>query len=180
MTIIKGPDGYAVNVDNQNRAQTYSIVQDLEQTLLLKGLLTSVYFTETPVGADDYFLYIKNIGTSDIGFNKFLFSSTVATKILVESVSGTPAFVTGTTPSATNLNLASPLSPAAEITHDTNITGLVSEGVLVFAEAGVADTEYLNGVLGGIVIPQGKAIAFKRVAATGTITMNVPLGILAF
>ena len=180
MTIIKGPDGYSLNVDSQNRAQTYSVVQDLEQTLLLKGLLTSIYFTETPAGADDYFLYIKNIGTADIGFNKFLFSSTVATKIIVERVSGTPAFVTGTTPSLTNLNLSSPVSPAVEITHDTNITGLTSEGVLTFAEAGVADTEHLSGRIGGIVVPQGQAIAFKRVAATGTITMNLPIGILSF
>ena len=180
MPLIKGSDGYSVNVDSQNRAQTYSIVQDLEQTLLLTGLLSSVYFAETPSGADDYFLYIKNIGTANIGFNKFMFSSTVATKILVESVSGTPSFVTGTTPSITNLNLASPLAPAIEITHDTDITGLVSEGVLTFAEAGAADTEYQSGVSGGIVIPQGKAIAFKRIASTGTITMNIPLGILAF
>ena len=180
MTQIRGANGELADVDNKNRLQTYATTQDLAQTLLLNGLLHSVFCQVTPVGAGDYFLYIKNTGVVDIGFNMVKVSSSVPTKIMIESVIGTPSYVSATPAEITNMNLSSTGSPTVDAQFDTNITGLTKDGHLTFMEAGVADTIYDSNVFGGIVLPQGKAVAFKRVAATGLITLNLSLGVIDF
>jgi len=176
---ITGADGLIADVDPTNRLMTHAVSQNLEETLLFAGLLSSVFMQVTPAAADDYFFYIKNTGTTDIGFNHFKLSSSVPTKLMIESVTGDPVYVTGTDAEVTNLNMSSPLSPTMEAKFDTDITGLTKLGHLGFAEAAVADTEYLVSVVGGIIIPQGDAVAFKRVAGTGLITLDVTLGVLS-
>ena len=180
MTQILGSDGNAAEVDGENRLQTYSTTQNLAETLLLKGLLSSIFFQVTPAGAGDYFFYMKNTGTVDIGFNMIQLSSSVPTKVLIERVIGTPVYVGETDAEVSNLNLSSALSPTMEAKFDTDITGLTKTGHLVFMEAAVADTEYESGVFGGLIIPQGAAVAFNRVEATGLITINLSLGVLSF
>ena len=180
MTQITGSSGELAEVDQQHRLQTFAVVQDLEQTLSLNGLLSSVFFQVTPAGANDYFFYISNTGVADIGFNMIALSSDSPTKMLVERVIGTPVYVTGTDAEVTNLNGASPLAPLMEAKFDTDITGLTKTGHLTFMEAAVADTIYTDKVFGGIVIPQGGAVAFKRVEATGLMTVNLSIGVLSF
>ena len=180
MAQIKGSSSIVAEVDGEHRLQVYATSQDLPQTLLFKGLLSSVFFQVTPVSSDDYFFYLKNTGTVDIGFNMVNISSTVPTKIMIESVIGTPVYVTGTDAEITNLNISNPLSPAIDAKFDTDITGLTKDGHLAFMESSIADTLFTNGVFGGIILPQGKAIAFKRVEATGALTVNLSIGVLSF
>ena len=102
-------------------------------------------------------------------------ASSVPTEITLEHVSGTAVFVTGTTPAVTNkkLGTASPLTVTN--TFDTDITGLTSLGIIYFEQAAVADTRYTLDSGSNIIIPQGQAIALKRVAATGLIDCQVSL-----
>ena len=179
MSQLKGSNGKLAEVDDNNRLQTYATVQNLEQTLLFQGLLSSVFFQVTPAAANDYFFYIKNTGVVDIGFNFVAMSSTVATKVLIESVTGTPVYVAEADAEVTNLNLASPLSPAMDAIYDADITGLDRVGHLAMLEAAI-DTINVSTALGGVIIPQGKAVAFKRVEATGLLTMNLSVGVLSF
>jgi hypothetical protein len=57
----------------------------------------------------------------------------------------------------------------AESKYDTDITGLTSEGVVFFESCASTDTRYKLSTSSNIIIPQGKAIAFRREAATGEI-----------
>ena len=177
---IKGGDGRIADVDEANRLQTYAVTQNLQQTLLFKELLSSVYFAVVPANANDYFFYLKNNGTTHVGINFALFSSSVVTNILFEAVTGTPVYVTGADAAITNLVIGSPKGPDVEAKYDTDITGLTSAGILTLADAPVAEGVYQSQLMGGIVIPQGQAIAIKRVAATGDIKMNLSLGVMAF
>ena len=180
MSRIKGSSGILAEVDIEHRLQVYSTTQDLPQTLLFKGLLSSVFFQVTPTGADDYFFYLKNTGVVDIGFNMIHASTTVPTKILVESVTGAPTYVAANDAEVTNLHVNNSLSPSMEAKFDTDITGLTKTGHLTFMEPSIADTVFQDGVFGGVIVPQGQAIAFKRVEATGTITINLSIGVLQF
>ena len=172
-TIKSGKDGNVAGVDADNRLMTEAVVTDARQFLNGVGSVFSLHFEVTPAGADDYFFYLKNTGTGSIVVGSIDVSSTVATEITYEAVSGTAVFVgeTDITPVNNNLGSANPL--AAQAVFDTDITGLTSDGVFSFEEAAVADTRYPQTFQGGILIPQGKAVAFKRVAATGQITCTV-------
>lgn len=175
--IIKGPDGFAADVDDANRLSTFAVSQDIAQLLNAQGLVFTGYFSVTPAGANDYFLYIKNTGTANIAIGNIAIKSTVATEITYEVVTGTPAFVGATAVTMSNTNLGSSNPLAATISYDTDITGLTSVGVLAFEQCAVADTKYISNFPAGVIIPQGKAIAFKRVAATGAITCAFQIGV---
>jgi len=174
--IIKGPDGFAADVDSSNRLMVASVSQDIAQSLNLEGKVFTGYFTVTPLADNDYFLYIENTGSQDIALGSIEISSTVPTEILYEIVTGTPVFVTGTGVPMVNHNLGSSAPLLADIQFDTNITGLVSAGIFDFEECSIADTKFTLDLSSGIIIPQGKAVAFKRVEATGLLTCTISVG----
>lgn len=175
MAQVKGPNGNVANVDSDKRLTVFADTQRWEtHTNREKGAL-SVHFSVTPVGANDFFWYFRNDGTADIFINKIRLSSTIATEITVEHVSGTAVFVSGNTPSVTNKNLGSSVAVTATNTFDTDITGLTSLGIIYFEQVSIADTRYTLESSSNIIIPQGQAIALKRVAATGLIDCVVSL-----
>ena len=81
--------------------------------------------------------------------------------------------MTGTTPTVVNkkLGVASPLTVTN--TFDTDITGLTSSGIIYFEQLAVVDTRYTLALSSNIIVPQGQAVALKRVAATGLIDCQV-------
>jgi hypothetical protein len=172
---IVGVNGLVADVSNENRLLVDSVSQPEDKHLNLEGRVFSLYFTVTPTGADDYFFYLKNNGTSLLDITDIRVRSSVATTLYYEHVSGTPTYVTGTDVATTSRFLGSANLPTMEAKYDTDITGLTSEGVLFFEECAAVDTRYKLSTTSNIVIPQGQAVAFRREAATGEIDCVVSL-----
>lgn len=172
---IQGPNGQVVEVDSESRLKTFAVSVPEDKDINNRGGTFSAFFTVTPVGANDYFLYFKNTGISDLLITDVRVSSTVATRLTYEIVSGTPSYVAETAITPVNRNLGSSKTITAELNYDTDITGLTSGGTIFFEECAVVGTMYHLRTTSNILIPQGKAIAFKRVAATGAITATVSI-----
>lgn len=175
MIIQDGQRGYTAKVDEENRLYTYAVTEHQDKHSNTEGRYSSVYFEVTPVGADDYFFYLKNTGLDTKVITDIRISSSVATTIFVDKISGTPSYVTGSDPEITNRNLGSSMSPDVTLKYDTNITGLTREGLLFFQECPVADTMYHLKTTSTIYIPQGQSIAIRRSAATGLLRVVVSL-----
>ncbi len=167
--------GFKAKIDDENRLHTFSVIEPEDKHINRSGGVWSLYFTVTPAGANDHFFYFKNTGTDDLGITDIRISSSVATEILYEQVSGTPTYVTGTDSDVTSRNLGNTNVPEAIMKFDTDITGLSSSGVIAFEECAAADTKYTTTMTSSVIVPQGQAVAFKRVAATGLITCVVSL-----
>lgn len=179
---IQGPDGTVANIDAAGRLYTLSTSLNVDQFLVTGGrTLSMVVPTVTPVGANDYFFYIKNNGTTNIAVGQISFMAAAPTTVWVDQVSGTPVYVTnggaGSDPDVVNLRLGNPTQPIATIKYDTDITGIVQEGPLFFERCAVADTRYFLQTISGISIPTGQALAFRSSVSTA-ITMVSSLGIV--
>jgi len=161
--------GYTAQVDSQNRVRTYSTNETIDRHRNVEGAVFSIHFNVTPTGANDYFYYMKNTGTADLMVTDIRISSSVATSILYEHVSGTPSYSAENAITPTNRNLGSSGTLDATASSDVDITGLTSEGVIFFEECANVDTRYKISTSSNIIIPQGQAMAFKRVAATGAL-----------
>lgn len=176
MAIIQdSATGRTASVDDENRLATFAVSQAEDKHSNVEGHYNSVYFEVTPAGANDNFFYLQNTGTEDLAITDIRISSSVPTNILLDKASGTPTYVTGTDAAVTNRNLGSSKTPSVIAKYDTDITGIVDEGVLLFQECPVADTLYHFRTSSNIIIPQGQAVILKRVGATGQITCLVSL-----
>jgi len=173
MTQIVGTDGKVAEVDSENRLQTLAVTEPFERHLNTEGKVWSIYFTVTPTGANDLFFYLKNTGTKDLFISNIRVSSTVATTLFYREVTGTAS--AGTDAAITNRKLGSPTLPTAIIQSDPDFTGLTSGGILFHEEIDTVDALRHLNIACGIIIPQGQAIAFERVAATGAIECVVSL-----
>jgi len=173
MAKIIGPDGKVVRVTDTGRMEVSSVSQNISQRSNLDGKVFSIQFAVTPVGVNDFFFHFKNTGTKDIIFTKIRMASTVVTQITVEKVSGIPTFVSASNAAVTNRNLGSSTSLSADAQFDTDITVITSDGILLFEECSIADTRFTLNIDSTIIIPQGQAVAFKRVAATGLIDILI-------
>jgi len=173
MAVLKGPDGQVAKVDSENRLSTLSVDVPFERHLNTEQKVWSIYFTVTPTGANDLFFYLKNNGVKDLFISNIRISSTVVTTLFYRQVTGTAS--AGTDSSVTNRNIGSANAPDATIQHDADFTGLTSGGILFHEEVNAANTLRHLSIACGIIIPQGQAIAFERVAATGTIECVVSI-----
>jgi len=181
MARIEGPDGRVVQVDIKGRMRTIAATQTLAQQIAFEGNAFALNFTQTPAGADDIFLYIKNTGLRDLAIGLFEFAATIATRITIEPVIGTALFVTnggaGTEEPAVNLNLGSTNVVNASIISDTNITGISSLGIMGFEDVIPANGRHELQVNPGFIIPQGKAVALRS-SVSSAITCAVTIGIV--
>lgn len=176
MAIIQdSASGRTAQVDARNRLKTFAVTRHEDKTAAFDGKYNSIYFVETPAAANDYFFYMINTGTTDICLTDIRIKSSVATDILIEEVTGTPTYVTGTDAQVTNRNLGSSLEPSITAKYDTDITTLNSQGVLFFISCDTAGEMFHLRTTGNIILPQGQAIALKRVEATGQITCLVSI-----
>lgn len=176
MAIIQDPStGRTATVDIENRLATFAISQQEDKHTNIEGYYNSIYFQVTPAGANDKFFYLQNTGLFDLSITDIRISSTVPTNILLDRVTGTPIYVTGTDAQITNRNLGSSQVPGVIAKYDTDITGVVDEGVLLFQECDTASRLYHFRTSSNIIIPQGQAIVLERVAATGAITCLISL-----
>jgi hypothetical protein len=173
MTRIVGPNGQVVEVDDQNRLKAFTVAQPQDKDLNTKGKSWSLRFTNTPTAAADNFFYLRNDGTKDIFVTDIRISSSVVTKILYNHVSGTP--VGGTTVTSLNRNLGNSKTPSATIEQGVDITGLTDIGVIFFEECSAANELFHLKTTSNIIIPQGQAVAFQRIEATGLIDCVVSI-----
>lgn len=164
---------HGAEVDSENRLHVFSVSVPDDRHINEEGGVWSLYFTNTPTGANDYFFYVKNTGTKDLRISDIRISSSVATAVNINVVTGTQAG--GTTITPVNRNLGSSRIPTATIEQGVDITGLTSTGTLFFQECATADTLYHLSTSSNIIIPQGTSLALQRVAATGLITCVVSL-----
>lgn len=166
--IIKSPDGIAAEVDSENRLSTFSVSQHEDKHANREGRYWSVFFQVTPTGANDLFFYLKNEGTKDLTITDVRVSSSAVTQLLYRQVTGVAAGGTDITP--TSRKLGNPTVPNAIIQFGVDILGLTPGGVLFFEECDTVNRLQALKTTSNIIIPQGQAVAFERVAATGLIT----------
>lgn len=173
MANIKGPDGKVAEVDATGRLKTFATSQPEDRNINMGGGVWSIYFTNTPTAANDFFFYLKNNGTKDLFITDIRISSSVATQIFYKHVSGTAVGGTAVTP--VSRKLGSSASPTATIEQGVDITGLADLGTLFYEECSTVDTLFHLRTTSNIIIPQGQAVAFERVEATGLIDCLVSL-----
>lgn len=169
--------GTKAAVTDENELCTFSIIESEDRHLNIKhDQVWSLPFEGVdPVGADDYFLYIKNTGTKNLAITDIRISSTVAGIVDVKHVSGTPSYVSETAITPVNRHLGQSKTPTATINTDTNITNLTDEGILFFVDMPtVNQLEHLR-TTSNIVIPTGQAVALMWSAATGILQGIVSL-----
>ena len=170
---LNGSNGNVAEVSDSGQLSAFAVSEPEDKFINQRGGVHSIYFSVTPAGANDYFYYLKNTGTSELSLTDIRIKSSVATTIYYEAVTGTPTYVTGTDTQDCNRNLGSSKLLNATSKYDTNITGLTSGGVLFFERCATADVRYKLSTSSNIIIPQGKAIAFRREAGTGLIEVVV-------
>lgn len=175
MIIQDSRTGRSAEVDMENRLKTFSVTQSDSKHTNVEGLSDSIYFEVTPAGANDYGFYLCNEGTVDISITDIRISSSVATRIFLDAVTGIPSYVSEAAATITNRNLGSSKTPTIIANYDSNITGLSNGGELLFQECHLVDELYHMKPSSTIIIPQGQAIAIRRVAATGTLAVLVSL-----
>ena len=173
MAVIKGSNGQVAEVDTENRLSVFSVSEPFDKHRNTEQKAWALYFTNTPTGANDNFFYLKNTGTKDIYIQDIRISSTVPTQVFYNHVSGDAVGGTAITP--TNRYLGSSITPVATIEQGINITGLVDIGTVFFEECDVANRMYSLRITSNIIVPQGQAVAFKRVEATGLINCVVSM-----
>lgn len=173
MAKIIGPNGQVANVDDKNRLSTFAVADPFDKHRNTVGKAWALHFSNTPTGAGDNFFYIRNDGTKDLFITHVRITSSVVTQMLYNHVSGAP--VGGTTLTPLNRNLGSSGAPAATIEQGVNITGLTDIGVIFFEECSIVNTLFTLTISSNIIIPQGQAVAFQRVEATGQIDCVVSL-----
>ncbi len=170
---LEGPDGRLADVDLDNRLTVFAVTQNEDKHANTEGRYWSVFFQVTPTGANDDFLYIKNVGTKDLLITDVRVSSSVVTQLLYKHVSGIA--VGGTAIVPVNRKLSDPKVPLAVIEQGVDITGLTDLGTLFFEECDVVGQLKTLKSTSNIIIPQGQAIAFERVAATGALTCVISI-----
>ncbi len=176
MAKIQGPDGQVANVDDENRLAVFAVTQNQDKHANVEGRYWSIFVSVTPAGINDKFFYLRNEGTKDLVITDVRVSSSVVTQLLYKKVLGTTVGGTAVT-EITNRKLGLPTVPDATIEQGADITGLTDDGVLFPEECDVANRQRHLKISSGIIIPQGQAVAFERIAATGLITMLVSLAV---
>jgi hypothetical protein len=172
--IVGGSNGNVADVDDKNRLSTFSIIQMEDKNANIDGRYWSVFVSVTPAGVNDNFFYLRNDGTKDLSITDIRVSCSAITRLIYKRVIGAPVGGTPIT-AITNRKLGTPTVPTATIEQGVDITGLTDGGVLFFEECDeVNELQHLK-TTSAIVIPQGQAVAFERVAATGAITLIVSL-----
>lgn len=167
--------GYDLKVDQEGRAWVFAISEPIQEHINEEsGKVWTIYFDAlNPAGANDYVVYIRNTGDNLLEIPTVRLSASAATRVNMVEVTGTPVGGTDVTPQSRQLG--SSAAPTGTFQTGTDITGLTSEGVLLFEECAVADTLYTKRIESTITIPKGKAVALQVVTGTanlsGVVTM---------
>lgn len=161
--------GVRARVDQFNRLDVHN---EVNQRLISRqsGKTWSMSFEDVdPVGAGDKFAYLTYTGADALVISTIRIYTTVAGRVRMEKVTGTPTYVGETALDITSRNLGSAIVPLGDYNSDTNITGLTDAGtILVF---GTEAESYIEArVESEIFLTPGTAIALEWGAATGVLS----------
>lgn len=168
--------GYSARVFSDNHLAVDAIQSTLERSINeTTGRVWTIPFeTIDPTGADDYFIYIKNNGSTFITVTDFRIFSTVSGIVQVRNVSGTAVGGTDITPVGRNLGLD--LVPTDTILQSgVDITGLTNEGIIFFIPLDTADKGEHLRTSAGILISPGKSIALIWDTSTGILSGTISM-----
>ena len=168
-------DTAKVNVENRLDVEAVNrpIVQHINEKYA--KVYTLSFDAIDPVGADDYFVYLKNTGTKDFHVTHIRVRTTVIGVLEIHNVTGTASFTSGNDIAPENLTIGSSNTITATIKTDTDTTNLSNAGVLFYQRLAVADTDYLLKVDAHIIIPPGQSIALLWDTATGALSGNITM-----
>jgi len=156
-----------VNTEGQLEVLAVSIPEDRHINSEHEAVWSLPFEGIDPVAADDYFFYIQNTGSKNLGLTDFRISSTVAGTVEIHYVTGVPIFTAGVDVEPVSRFLGSNNDLGAIVKTDTDTTGLVNEGVLFYIDIDVAGKlEHLK-TSSNIIIPPGQGIAMLWDQATG-------------
>jgi len=174
MSIIKDGSGTGrtLRVNEENRADVEAISRPIEQHIneLYEKYFSLPFDAIDPVGADDYFFYLKNTGTKNLHITDLRARSTVAGTIEWHGVTGTPSFTSDTDITPVNRTLGSSQTLIATAKTDTNTTGLTSTGVLFYQRLDTANEGEHIRTSGHIIMKPGQAMALSWDTATGALS----------
>lgn len=179
MSIIKDGSGTGntLRINSENRADVESVSRSITQHINEKyeKHLSITFEAIDPVGADDYFLYIKNTGTKNLHLTKFRFKTTVIGTIELHHVTGTASFAAETAITPVNRNLGSSESLTAVTSADTNTTGLSNAGTLLRLTLSTANVDFMDEAPSHIILPPGQALACLWDTATGILAGTIDI-----
>lgn len=174
MSIIKDGSGTGrtLRINSENRADVESVTRPLDQHIneVYAKVFSVAFDAIDPVGADDYFYYMKNTGTKNLHVTDIRIRSTVAGVVEVHGVTGTASFTSETAITPTNRTIGSAESLTATTSADTNVTGLTSSGVLFYVPCETANEENEFKTSSHIIIPPGQAMALLWDTSTGALS----------
>ena len=178
MEIIGGQTKRAADVTFENGLKTLALaVSPQTYATYRRALAWTVFTTQTPTGAGDYFLYIANQSSvRDILVTAI--RADIGTDDVIEAryVTGTPSGGSDVDPTNRAISLAAPLE--ASIQAGSDITGLTSGGVLERLKLSTTGSNQLSLIDRPILLPRargGNALAFA--AITGTVALNIAVDI---
>lgn len=169
--------GRTALVDSENRIVTFSVQEPHDRHLNRdENKVWSLPFQAIdPVGADDYFIYIKNTGTVNLAITDIRLESTVAGTVEVHHVTGTKGDTAAATITPVNRFLGSSLQPSATCETDTNATGLTSAGIVFMLDCLTPGQQYHLSTSANIFIPPGQAVALLWDTSTGALSGVISL-----
>lgn len=180
MTVVKNGshDGdFGWRISKEGRGQIDSVVESTDRHLNIEHqkVWSLPFEGVTPVAADDYFFYIKNDGTTNLAITDFRLESSVIGTVEVHSVTGIPVYVGASAVPPVTRFVGSAVIPTATINTDTDITGLVDEGVQFWINCDTADKTCHESTSSNVVIPPGQAVALLWDQATGAMKGMISL-----
>jgi hypothetical protein len=169
--------GNAARVNVENRLDVESVSRPIDQHIneIYEKMYSLPFDAIDPVGADDYFVYIKNTGTKNLHVESLNIRSTVAGTVEVHYVTGTASFTSGTDITPVNRTLGSSVAITATIKTDTDTTGLTNGGILEYMRLAVANTDYCLEISSHLIIPPGKAMALLWDTSTGILSGTITI-----
>lgn len=132
----------------------------------------------TPVAADDFFFYFKNTGAATYVITDVRGATTVAGYIDICHVSGTAVHTADTDINPVNRFVGSSKTPLATIKTDTDVTGIVDEGVIFSLDVATVNQLHHLRTTAGIIVPPGQAVGLRWSEATGAMSGVVSIASL--
>lgn len=166
----KGDGGYSVGVNSENKLETMAVSQSItHHNNQAHGMVFSLLIDNTPTGAGDCFLYLKNSDDKDMSISSL--NLCAATDEIIEVKlcdTGTP--VDGTAVIPINRNAGS--GEAADGTFQTgvNITGLSGGNIVDYIAIDSEIGSHKHRWDSFIIIPKGKTLALY--ATNGAIALK--------
>jgi hypothetical protein len=159
-----------VNVENRLDVESISRHIDTHINELYSKVFSLPFNSIDPVGADDYFFYMKNTGTKNLHVTDVRIWSTVAGVVEIRAVSGTPSYTSDTDITPVNRNVGSAKTITGTFKTDTDTTGLTNDGILFYMPCDTANEQHHLRTTSHIIVPPGQSIALLWDTSTGVLS----------